>query len=127
MGLLFITDIMSYSDEFIEEIRIELITRRDKISKELEQYVEEGGKTSFPDFGDSEDENAQEVASYSDRLSLNENLEKTLRDILNALKRIEEGSYGVCKYCENPIGEARLKARPDSSSCIDCKKGFVGE
>ncbi len=126
----FISDIMSYTDEFIEEIRAELISRKEQITKELAQFTEEGStgnKARFPNLGDSEDENAQEVASYSDRLSLNDNLEKILRDINNALERIEAQNYGICKYCNNLIGEARLKARPDSSSCIDCKKGFIGE
>lgn len=120
---------MSYTDEFIEEIRVELVARKEQIAKELAGFTEEGAqgsKARFPNIGDSEDENAQEVASYSDRLSLNENLEKTLRDIHSALERIEEQNYGICKYCEQRIGEPRLKARPDSSSCIDCKKGFTG-
>ena len=54
--------------------------------------------------------------------SLEDTLKKLLRDIHKALKRVEEGTYGTCKYCSREIHEARLRARPASSSCIACKK-----
>ncbi len=54
--------------------------------------------------------------------SLENTLKKLLRDIHKALERVEEGTYGICKYCSKKIHEARLRARPASSSCIVCKK-----
>lgn len=38
-----------------------------------------------------------------------------------ALAKIEAGSYGICVECEEPIGAARLLARPVATLCIDCK------
>ncbi len=38
-----------------------------------------------------------------------------------ALLRIEDGSYGECLECGNPISEGRLAARPESVLCIECK------
>jgi DnaK suppressor protein len=38
-----------------------------------------------------------------------------------ALERIEKGTYGVCETCGRPIASARLKARPITTLCIDCK------
>lgn len=84
-------------------------------------------EADYPDFGSDEDENAQEVAVYVDRLSVEGTLEKELRDLESALKRIKDGTYGICKYCHQDIGEARLKIRPSSSACINCKKKFKGE
>jgi DnaK suppressor protein len=37
-----------------------------------------------------------------------------------ALKRMDDGSYGVCRRCEEPIPFARLEARPESPLCVDC-------
>jgi DnaK suppressor protein len=34
---------------------------------------------------------------------------------------IEDGTYGICEECEEPIGIERLKARPVTSYCISCK------
>ena len=40
----------------------------------------------------------------------------------NALKKIEEGTFGVCEVCEEPIGKKRLEARPETTLCIRCKE-----
>jgi DnaK suppressor protein len=42
--------------------------------------------------------------------------------IKDALERIEDGTYGICESCEEEISEKRLKARPVTTLCIDCKK-----
>ena len=36
-----------------------------------------------------------------------------------ALARIDEGTYGICERCGNPIGRERLEARPSATLCID--------
>jgi DnaK suppressor protein len=41
--------------------------------------------------------------------------------IKDALRRIEEGTYGICEGCGEDIPMARLKARPDTNYCIACK------
>lgn len=81
----------------------------------------------FPNLGDKEDENASEVAQFSNNLSLENELEKALRDIEKALASIEVGTYGVCKYCSENIDAKRLDVRPTSSSCIKCKKTLTQE
>ena len=39
-----------------------------------------------------------------------------------ALKKIDDGVFGVCEICEEPIGKKRLEARPETSLCIKCKE-----
>ena len=53
--------------------------------------------------------------------SLSENEQKKLREINEALKRIEEGVYGKCVVCGKEIEEKRLNAIPEAKKCIDCK------
>ena len=43
-----------------------------------------------------------------------------LREIDAALRRIDEGSYGDCERCEEPINPRRLEADPTARLCIDC-------
>ena len=81
----------------------------------------------YPNFGESEDENAAEIAQYGDNLSLEQELESALKDVDSALKAVENGTYGICKYCKLPISEDRLRARPTSTSCIACKKTLTQE
>lgn len=49
--------------------------------------------------------------------------EARLQQIDGALERLEEGSYGECTRCGEPIGEARLRARPEAGLCIGCAGG----
>ncbi|MDB4955549.1 MAG: transcriptional regulator, TraR/DksA family [Myxococcales bacterium] len=49
--------------------------------------------------------------------------EKSLLSKLDlALKKIEEGTFGVCEICDEPIGKKRLEARPETTLCIKCKE-----
>ena len=119
---------------FVEEMKALLLVEKAKLETELNRFAHRNPKAvqvdfdaNFPNLGDKEDENASEVATYSDNLSLEDELEKQLRDVLSALKAVEAGNYGICKYCKQEIAEARLHARPTSSSCIDCKKTLTQE
>ena len=47
---------------------------------------------------------------------------RLIEEILSALQRIEEGEFGVCEECSEPIGLNRMKAHPTTVLCIDCKK-----
>ena len=81
----------------------------------------------FPSHGDKEDENAAEVAEFSDNLSLGSELESALKDVHSALRAVESGAYGKCKYCQQEIDTQRLLARPTSTSCLACKKTLTQE
>ncbi|HEX6662810.1 MAG TPA: TraR/DksA C4-type zinc finger protein [Gaiellaceae bacterium] len=54
--------------------------------------------------------------------TLEENSEHVLADIDAALKRIEDGTYGICSSCGKPISPERLEARPWATLCIDCQR-----
>jgi DnaK suppressor protein len=49
--------------------------------------------------------------------------EKTfLKKIDHAIKKIDDGNFGVCEECEEPISLKRLEARPETTLCIRCKE-----
>jgi RNA polymerase-binding transcription factor DksA len=52
-------------------------------------------------------------------LSILEQVEAELADVEHALRRLEEGTYGVCEACGGPIGEERLRAVPAARLCVD--------
>ncbi|MFA6522030.1 MAG: hypothetical protein WCT24_00305 [Patescibacteria group bacterium] len=121
------------NEQFIEEMKGVLIAEQEKLERELGAFTHRtpnmpGDYSSdFPDYGDSDDENASEVATYTDNLSLEHALERELRDVKTALKRISDKHYGMCKYCKAEITEDRLRARPTSTSCVACKKTLTQE
>jgi RNA polymerase-binding transcription factor DksA len=118
----------------IPAIKEQLLADKARVEQELAQFShrspnpgEPEFQVEFKDVGTEEGDNAAEAAQYSDNLSMEEELEKSLKDIDGALKLIEAGTYGTCKYCKLPIDERRLAARPTSSSCIQCKKTLTQE
>lgn len=122
-----------FSQEFLTRIREQLLAKKEDLENELAAIAEQNPKNkadydaTFPDLGDKADENAAEVAEYSANLTLEHSLEQVLEDVNEAIKRLDSGEYGICKYCKNPIAEKRLIARPVSSACIDCKKKLTLE
>jgi len=50
------------------------------------------------------------------------NQKRELEEINEALKKIEEGTYGICEMCEEPINEERLKIKPSAKYCIICRE-----
>jgi DnaK suppressor protein len=118
-----------FSPALLQKIEALLLEEKVKLEKEVAKYTKKNtdDEGAFPDYGDKEDENAAEVAEYVVNLSLEENLEKSLRDAIQSLDRLKRGVYGICKYCQNPIEEKRLLARPTSSSCMSCKKTITQE
>jgi DnaK suppressor protein len=96
------------------------------LEAQLETLLKEAGRT----VSEMTDENGN-FPDPTDRASLesDRNFELRIRDrerrlimkIREALNRIETGEFGICECCEEPIGEARLRARPVTTLCIDCK------
>lgn len=122
-----------FSQEFLSRMEKELLEQKAKLEKELAEFakkdpnVKDDFNSTFPEYGDKEDENAAEVAEYAARIPLEQNLEKTFRDVNKALESIKKGTYGICKYCGKPIEEKRLLVRPTSSACVECKKAITQE
>ena len=77
------------------------------------------------------DAKAENFPDPTDRASLESNRNFTLRirdrerklivKIKEAIARIDEGTYGKCEECGENIGIERLRARPVTTLCIDCK------
>lgn len=111
-------------EKTIEKIKKDLLVRKEQLIKDLEDITggENGSnKVKFPEYGSKSDENAQEIGDYTTNLATEKVLESALRDIDTSLDRIEKGVYGICKYCNEPIGKKRMLARPVASACVKCK------
>ena len=114
--------------ETIKKIKTDLLTRKKQILKDFQEITgnknnrdSNNHKVKFPEYGNKSDENAQEIGDYTTNLATEKVLDSTLRDINSSLKRIEKGTYGICKYCHKSIGKKRMLARPVASACIPCK------
>lgn len=80
---------------------------------------------------------AEPFPDPNDRASLESDRNLTLRirdrerklrsKIEEALARIEDGSFGICESCGEPIGAKRLEARPVTTLCVACKESQEDE
>jgi DnaK suppressor protein len=105
--------------EKLEEFRQLLQSQIDSLLREADKTVSEmtDEKTNFPDPTDR-------ASLESDRnfeLRIRDRERKLIMKIQEAMERIDDGEFGVCESCGEEIGEARLRARPVTTLCIDCK------
>ena len=100
----------------------ELLEEKRKVVLErARQMLSEGMVLDANDLPDEMDLASSEyIQSFEFRLRGRE--KSLLTKLDHALKKIEEGTFGVCEICEEPIGKKRLEARPETSLCIKCKE-----
>ena len=71
-------------------------------------------------FGKREEE-ANETQELEKQLSLEKRVKDQLARVEHALGKFEEGTYGLCEGCGQPIDPARLEALPHARRCMSCK------
>ena len=101
--------------------RKELLSQLSEIAKKSDN-TGHGYEAKFPQYGRSDDENADEVSAFTDILSQKEKLENSLKDTEAALLKIKEGKYGICEKCGKKIKKERLEALPTARYCLYCEK-----
>ena len=111
-----------------ERFRQQLLDERQRVLDAIENIHSEnpGSLTDETEELGFQDNHLGDVATATfDRemaSTLEENSSHVLAAIEAALGRIEDGTYGVCRQCGNPIGDGRLEALPWATLCIDCKR-----
>jgi len=105
---------------------------RELLSGRRQELLDEADRTvnGMTDSKENFPEPADRAALESDRnalLRIRDRERKLISKIDSALQRIEDGTYGICEECGEPIGVERLKARPVTTLCIDCKSDQEAE
>lgn len=99
---------------------------RGVLQEEMRSLLEDAGKTvsemtadntNFPDPNDR----ATQESDRNFELRIRDRERKLINKIKEALQRIDDDTFGICEVCGEDISEARLKARPVTTLCIDCK------
>jgi DnaK suppressor protein len=99
---------------------------RNVLAEEMKTLLGEADKTvtemtsdssNFPDPTDR----ATQESDRSFELRIRDRERRLLNKIRDALERIDSGEFGVCEECGEEIGDARLKVRPVTTLCINCK------
>lgn len=69
----------------------------------------------------TEEEADPEIIEREKTLVLLRALERKLEEIDFALRAAEQGTYGICEVCGEPIDPARLRIMPEATMCVPCK------
>ena len=111
-----------------EKFRDALLEERKRVEAAIQNLHDENPGTLAEDAGEETayDNHLADTATetYDRELdyTLEENSEQILAEIDAALKRIEEGTYGICTNRGEEISEERLEALPWATLCIDCAR-----
>lgn len=119
---------MALNKDQMKQFRQLLITERAKLAGEIKNIAQETSKSPREASGDlsAYTVHMADMAAdtYERELSMNivSSEQQILYQIDDALKRLDDGSYGVCQQCNQPITMSRLKAVPYASHCIECQR-----
>ena len=105
----------------LKRFRDLLLEKKEEILKNAKRTLNEDMTLDQDDLPDEMDLASSEyLQSFEFRLR---GREKSLLSKLDlALKKIEDGTFGICEVCDEPIGKKRLEARPETNLCIKCKE-----
>ena len=112
----------------VKQFRQLLITERVKVAGEIKSIARDVSTSPREASGDlsAYTVHMADMAAdtYDREISMNiiSSEQEVLYQIDDALKRIEEGSYGICQQCNSSITLSRLKAVPYASMCIKCQR-----
>jgi len=104
----------------IDRFKKLLLKEREEIMgdvKQIHESSQEVGQDGIQDIGDE----AANVYNKQILLTLNENERLRVKEVDEALDRMENGTYGVCEECGEPIGLKRLEVKPVAKYCVPCK------
>jgi DnaK suppressor protein len=106
-----------------ERFRELLLEERQRVSDAIAYLHEENSGSQddeVPETGDAD--TATVTLDRELDFSLEENSTRVLDEIDGALRKIDEGTFGTCERCGQPIALERLEAMPYATKCIDCKR-----
>lgn len=91
--------------------------RKAKLEEAVEGLANPNGQEAFPDVSDQ----ASAEAEQNFLMRIREREQRLIKKIDEALDRMDQNTYGICARCEEEIPYPRLKARPVTTLCINCK------
>ena len=111
---------MPADDLDLDAIRRELEARRDTTRDRIAVLAARPERGSAVGFGKRIGDGTVEAVSRLTDIGVGGSLEQSLARTERALAKLDEGTYGRCDGCGEPIAPARLEAMPDSVLCLAC-------
>ena len=110
----------------MKPIREMLLKMREELVREIARRSRETAVSGVSDIGDILDSVSEERTRELDMI-LTDREKQKLKQIDDALDKIEENTYGLCEECGVKIPRARLKVVPFAKYCVECKEAIERE
>jgi DnaK suppressor protein len=104
----------------LDAVRRQLEERRDQTRERVAALAKRPERGSAQGFGKRIGDGTVEAISRLTEIGVGTSLEEGLARTERALAKLDEGTYGTCDACGEPIAPARLNAMPDSVLCLAC-------
>lgn len=114
---------MALDTNTIAQLKEDLLKAKARLEGELSMFAKATGatgdyKTQIEEIGTDPDDNATEVEAFVDNLGLESNFESQLKDVNDALEKIDKGTYGLCEKTGEEISLDRLRAYPAARTAL---------
>jgi DnaK suppressor protein len=104
----------------VEAVRRELEARRDQTRKRLGVLSARPERGTAQGFGKRIGDGTTEAVSRLTDIGVGDSLERVLARTERALAKLDDGTYGICDACGDPIPTGRLRALPEGVLCLKC-------
>lgn len=108
------------SEEQIREIKEALLRMREKLIESAQEQIRDPSNVTFEGGDEIDRADLEEERYLTFRIKGRE--ATLIHKIDYALMKIESGTYGICENCGAEIPFERLKARPVTTMCFECKE-----
>ena len=105
-----------------DDVREHLERHRDETRARIAELAKRPELGAAQGFGKRIGDGTVEAISRLTEIGVGEQLETSLARTERALAKLDEGSYGVCDQCGEPIAPKRLEAMPDVVLCVECAR-----
>jgi DnaK suppressor protein len=102
------------------QVRAELEARRDRTRERVATLAKRPERGSSLGFGKRIGDGTTEAIGRLTDIGVGGELEHSLARTERALAKLDEGTYGICDSCGEPISPGRLRALPDGVLCLEC-------
>jgi DnaK suppressor protein len=109
----FIEQKKDHYKELLTQTIDQLLSERKRNASEIDYFKD--GSGDFTDQASTESDSAL-------KLRIRERKDRLIKKINDALRRLEDGTFGICEECGQQISDKRLMARPTATLCIRCKE-----
>jgi DnaK suppressor protein len=104
----------------LADVRRRLEERRDRTSERVAALAQRPELGTAQGFGKRIGDGTVEAISRLTEIGVGSSLEQALARTERALAKVDDGTYGMCDTCGQPIAPARLEAMPDGVMCLAC-------